>query len=39
VTRWFTSVHVHGNEDIPLATLRAIVVDQARLTIEEFNSL
>jgi predicted RNA binding protein YcfA (HicA-like mRNA interferase family) len=39
VTRRFTSVHVHGNEDIPLGTLRAIVVEQAQLTIDEFNRL
>jgi predicted RNA binding protein YcfA (HicA-like mRNA interferase family) len=32
-------VHVHGAEDIPMGTLRAIVVDQAGLTIEEFNRL
>jgi predicted RNA binding protein YcfA (HicA-like mRNA interferase family) len=38
-TRRFTSVHVHGAEDIPMGTLRAIVVDQAGLTIEEFNRL
>jgi predicted RNA binding protein YcfA (HicA-like mRNA interferase family) len=39
VTRRFTSVHVHGADDIPLGTLRAIVVEQAGLTIEEFNRL
>ncbi|MFN8627994.1 MAG: type II toxin-antitoxin system HicA family toxin [Candidatus Binatia bacterium] len=38
-TQRFTSVHVHGNEDIPLGTLRAIVVEQAGLTVEEFNRL
>jgi len=26
-----TSVHVHGNRDIPLGTLRAIVIEQAGL--------
>lgn len=35
----FTSVHVHGNRDIPLGTLRAIVIEQAGLTPEEFNRL
>lgn len=39
VTRRFTSVHVHGNEDLPLGTLHAIVVEQAGLTVEEFNRL
>lgn len=39
VTQRFTSVHIHGNENIPLGTLRAIIVEQAKLTIEEFNSL
>jgi predicted RNA binding protein YcfA (HicA-like mRNA interferase family) len=34
-----TSVHVHGNRDIPLGTLRAIVIDQAGLTPEQFNEL
>ena len=35
----FTSVHIHGNQDIPLGTLRAIVIEQAGLTSEEFNDL
>ena len=35
----FTSVHVHGNRDIPLGTLRAIVIEQAGLSPEEFNEL
>ncbi|HEY3303726.1 MAG TPA: type II toxin-antitoxin system HicA family toxin [Candidatus Binatia bacterium] len=34
-----TSVHVHGNSDIPLGTLRAIVIEQAGLSIEEFDEL
>jgi len=34
-----TSVHVHGNSDIPLGTLRAIVIEQAGLSPEEFNEL
>lgn len=34
-----TSVHIHGNQDIPLGTLRAIVIDQAGLSPEEFNEL
>ena len=29
-----TSVHVHGNRDIPLGTLRAIVIEQAGLSPE-----
>jgi predicted RNA binding protein YcfA (HicA-like mRNA interferase family) len=35
----FTSVHVHGNRDIPLGTLRAIVIEQAGLSIDQFNEL
>ena len=34
-----TSVHIHGNRDIPLGTLRAIVIEQAGLSPEEFNEL
>jgi hypothetical protein len=34
-----TSVHVHGNRDIPLGALRAIVIEQAGLSPEEFNDL
>jgi predicted RNA binding protein YcfA (HicA-like mRNA interferase family) len=30
---------VHGNRDIPLGTLRAIVIEQAGLSPEEFNDL
>jgi predicted RNA binding protein YcfA (HicA-like mRNA interferase family) len=39
VTGRFTSVHVHGNEDIPIGTLHAIVIEQAGLSIEEFEQL
>ena len=35
----FTSVHIHGKQDIPLGTLRAIVVEQAGLSPDEFNRL
>jgi predicted RNA binding protein YcfA (HicA-like mRNA interferase family) len=35
----FTSVHVHGNRIIPIGTLKAIVIEQAGLTVEEFNRL
>jgi predicted RNA binding protein YcfA (HicA-like mRNA interferase family) len=35
----FTSVHIHGKQIIPLGTLKAIVIDQAGLTAEEFNRL
>ncbi len=35
----FTSVHIHGNQVIPIGTLRAIVIEQAGLTAEEFNRL
>ena len=35
----FTSVHLHGGEDIPVALLRKIVVHQAGLTIEQWNRL
>jgi predicted RNA binding protein YcfA (HicA-like mRNA interferase family) len=35
----FTSVHVHGSEDIPIGTLHAIVVEQAGLSVDEFNRL
>jgi predicted RNA binding protein YcfA (HicA-like mRNA interferase family) len=34
-----TSVDVHGNRDIPLGTLRAIVIEQAGLSPEQFNEL
>lgn len=39
VTGRFTSVHVHGGDGIPLGTLRAIVVEQAGLTEDEFMRL
>ncbi len=39
LTGRFTSVHIHGNRDIPLGTLRAIVIDQAGLSPKEFNTL
>lgn len=35
----FTSVHLHGGRDIPVALLRKIVVHQAGLTIEQWNAL
>ncbi len=35
----FTSVHLHGGADIPVALLRKIVVHQAGLTIEQWNRL
>ena len=35
----FTSVHLHGGRDIPVALLRKIVVHQAGLTIEAWNRL
>ena len=35
----FASVHIYGSEDIPIGTLHAIVVEQAGLTIEEFNRM
>lgn len=35
----FTSVHIHGNRIIPIGTLKAIVIEQAGLTAEEFNRL
>ena len=35
----FTSVHLHGGRDIPVALLRKIVIHQAGLTAEEWNSL
>ena len=38
-TSRLTSVHVHGNRDIPLGTLRAIVIEQAGLSPEQFNEL
>lgn len=38
-TARFTSVHIHGNADIPVGTLRAIVIEQAGLTAEEFEAL
>ncbi len=34
-----TSVHIHGSHDIPLGTLRAIVIEQAGLSPDEFNKL
>jgi predicted RNA binding protein YcfA (HicA-like mRNA interferase family) len=34
-----TSVHIHGSRDIPLGTLRAIVIEQAGLSPEEFDEL
>jgi len=34
-----TSVHIHGSHDIPLGTLRAIVLEQAGLSAEEFDEL
>ena len=33
------TVPVHGKKDIPLGTLRAIVLHQAGLSIDEFNAL
>jgi predicted RNA binding protein YcfA (HicA-like mRNA interferase family) len=38
-TKGFTSVHIHGNKDIPPSLLYKIVVHQAGLTIEDFNKL
>ncbi len=38
-TKRFTSVHIHGNKDIPPSLLYKIVVHQAGLTIEDFNKL
>ncbi len=35
----FTSVHLHGGRDIPVALLRKIVIHQAGLTIEKWNQL
>ncbi|MBI5380159.1 MAG: type II toxin-antitoxin system HicA family toxin [Nitrospirae bacterium] len=35
----FTSVHLHGNQDIPPTLLHKIVVHQAGLTVEEFLAL
>jgi len=35
----FTSVHLHGGRDIPVALLRKIVVHQAGLTPEEWSAL
>lgn len=35
----FTSVHIHGNKDIPSSLLHKIVVHQAGLKIEDFNKL
>lgn len=35
----FTSVHLHGGQDIPVALLRKIVVHQAGLSVEEWNAL
>lgn len=35
----FTSVHLHGGRDIPVALLRKIVVHQAGLTTEEWTRL
>ena len=39
LTRRFTSVHLHGGQDIPIALLHKIVVHQAGLTPEEWNDL
>lgn len=35
----FTSVHLHGGRDIPVALLRKIVIHQAGLTIEQWHHL
>jgi len=35
----FTSVHLHGGRDIPVPLLRKIVIHQAGLTIDRWNSL
>ncbi len=35
----FKSVHIHGSHDIPLGTLRAIVIEQAGLSADEFDEL
>lgn len=34
-----TSVHIHGSHDVPLGTLRAIVIEQAGLSPDEFDEL
>ena len=39
LTHRFTSVHIHGGQDIPVTLLRKIVLHQAGLTIEEWNRL
>jgi predicted RNA binding protein YcfA (HicA-like mRNA interferase family) len=33
------TVPMHGSKDIPVGTLHAIVVQQARLSVDEFNTL
>lgn len=38
-TKRFTSVHIHGNKDIPPSLLHKIVVRQAGLKIIDFNKL
>lgn len=38
-TKCFTSVHIHGNKDIPVSLLHKIIVHQAGLKIENFNEL
>jgi len=37
-TARFTSVHLHGGQDIPVALLRKIVIHQAGLTLEDWNT-
>lgn len=39
VTHRFTSVHIHGGQDIPIPLLRKIVLHQAGLTTKEWNQL
>lgn len=38
-TKRFTSVHIHGNKDIPVPLLHKIVVHQAGLKIRSFDEL
>ncbi|MBS1259459.1 MAG: hypothetical protein MAG551_02531 [Candidatus Scalindua arabica] len=38
-TKRFTSVHIHGNKDIPVSLLHKIIVHQAGLKIKDFNEL
>lgn len=33
------TVSIHGKKDIPIGTLHNIVVNQAKLSVEEFNNL